>query len=160
MQQFFQNRAQRPCGESIHHTTPNVWTPLSKTRLRAEQNKQEEELMARLLTCKLENSRLQERWVSCRSQTAGFWPGKCAKVIWLFQKSGSPVVFSLFCIREAESGPRKHRHGVDRLGAWELVGVVYWFLSRAVNPCSVRRSFLYVPVLTISVSPLTWVTPF
>ena len=84
---------------------------------------------------KLKATRSNEFWVAHRLRN---FYGINMELIWFFQLIGCLVVF-LIWIKVAESGGKKSRNSVNRLGIGRLGGVFCWLL-RAVNFCKFKFS--------------------
>lgn len=113
----------------------NQWM-VSKTKLHIlNKTKQKDELISRLLTSNLGNSKLWEQSILSRLQAKGFLWGNAA-VIQFFPADWLPSRLSYLDQGSCVKGSRKSREGVIRVGIWGLAGVLCWFLSRAVHSCN------------------------
>ena len=80
------------------------------------QTKQKDEFLARLLTCKPENSRLQEQWVLSCSQTKGFLGVKCWSYL-AFSADWLPSDLLPYLDQDSwVRGTRKSRDDRNRIG--------------------------------------------
>lgn len=108
--------------------------------LHTEWNKAERWVYRRGFDYEPGNSRLLEpRVLSCSQTSERILLGANAEVAWLFSWLLSSVLLPYLDQGSWVRGTKTSKDDMNRLGIWELAGVLCWFLKRAVNSCNLGK---------------------